>query len=97
MCSIIYSFGCANASAFFSLACLNTALSLLAKHSFTGASAKLDELSIVASHSFAPLSTLALRVLLEIDGTEGVTGLSILAGINGSLMILKPASTLDAK
>ena len=58
---------------------------------------KMEKSSTVVSHSFVVLSALALRALLDIDVIEGVTGLIICAGTNGSLMMSKlDESTADA-
>ena len=53
---------------------------------------KLDESSIVASYSFVVISALVLRALLDVDGIECVTVLTICAGINGYLTVSKPSA-----
>ena len=55
---------------------------------------KRDELSTVAWHSFDLLSALVLRMLLDIDGIKGISRLIIFVGINGLLMMLKPAASI---
>ena len=62
--------------------------------SFTGASPKADKSSIVGSHSFVMLSVLVLRMLLYIYGIEGIIGLIVGVGINGSFMMSKLGASI---